>query len=219
MDEYLSEKEQIERIKGWWSDNGWYLIGGIAIGLLGLFGYRQYEAYTNTRAEDAAALYQALEAAVDDDDIDEVDVLLAELRADHGGSPYTDHAGLLTARLVLVRDSARAAAELRRVIESTRDSELAMIARLRLARVLAYREEYDAALEILRFDEPGQFASRISDIRGDIYLAQGDTDAARAAFAEALVAPGADMLDRNFVQMKLGELLSTIEAQSPENDG
>ena len=31
MDEYLSEKEQIEQIKQWWNDYGWYLLGGAAL--------------------------------------------------------------------------------------------------------------------------------------------------------------------------------------------
>ena len=34
MDEFLSEKEQIDQIRGWWRENGWYLIGGVALVLL-----------------------------------------------------------------------------------------------------------------------------------------------------------------------------------------
>ena len=41
MDEFLSEKEQIEQIREWWRENGWYLIGGVAIGVLGLLGWNR----------------------------------------------------------------------------------------------------------------------------------------------------------------------------------
>jgi predicted negative regulator of RcsB-dependent stress response len=94
-------------------------------------------------------------------------------------------------------------------MDNTSDDELANIARLRLARVLAYQERFGEALELLQLPEPGPFAARIAEIRGDILLAQGDINGARAAFAEALVAVGSDLLDRSVVQMKLSNLLNT----------
>jgi predicted negative regulator of RcsB-dependent stress response len=207
VDEYLSEKEQLERIREWWRDNGWYLIGGAVLGGLGLFGYGQYQEYTTNRALGAADLYQSVRVAIEDDDLATVDGLLAQLRNDYAGTPYADQAGLLVARMLLIRDSERAARELRLVMDSTDDDNLATIVRLRLARVLAYREEYDEALAVLNVEEVGDFEARIRDIQGDIYLAQGNVDAARAAFAEALVAPGSNFVDRTYVQMKLGELI------------
>jgi len=215
VDEYLSEKEQIDRIRTWWKENGWYLIGGVILGLAGLFGYGRYEQYNDSQAETAQALFEQVVAAAEDDDLTALDGILGQLRDAHADSPYTDHAALLVARLVLVRDSDRASEELRYVMETTADEELSMIARMRLARVLAYREQYVEALDTLEMAELGQFAGRVSDIRGDIYLEQGDRDAARLAFASALAAPGAELLDREFVQMKLSELLASAEASMP----
>ena len=37
------------------SRRGWYLIGGVAIGALGLFGWNQFQGYQVRRAEEAAA--------------------------------------------------------------------------------------------------------------------------------------------------------------------
>ncbi len=219
MDEYLSEKEQIERIRNWWNDNGWYLVGGIVIGLAGLFGYNRYTDYVDSRSEQAAGIYIALEAAVNDDDLQGVDSNLARLRDEYSGTPYVDHAGLLVAKFVLVRDPERATDELRYVLDTTKDPQLALIARLRLARVLAYREDYDAALEVLDVDDPGQFAGRISEIRGDIYHDKGDVEAARAAYAEALVAPGSENIDRSFVQMKLSDLPLRGASNATEDEG
>ena len=61
---------------------------------------------------------------------------------------------------------------------------------------------------------PGQFAGRIAEIKGDIHVALGETDAARTAYLEALVTPGAELLDRNFLQMKLADLPGAVPESS-----
>lgn len=205
MDEYLSEKEQIEAIRQWWRENGWFLVGGAAIAGLGYFGYNQYQAYRNTRAEEAAALYVELQQTIEDDRPG-ADDLLAQLSAEYASSPYTDHARMLVASESLISDPPRAVEELRTVMETSPDPGLAMVARVRLGRVLAYQERYDEAIAVLTVDDPGNFTARINEILGDIHAAVGDVAAARRAYTVALTAPGADMLDANFLQMKLGDL-------------
>ena len=32
VDEYLSDNEQVERLRTWWRENGWFVIGGAAPG-------------------------------------------------------------------------------------------------------------------------------------------------------------------------------------------
>lgn len=205
MDEYLSEKEQIELIKQWWRENGWYLLGGAAIAGLAYFGWNQYVAYENGRAEQAAGLYLDLQETLADDRPG-ADDILAELVADYADSPYLDQARLLIASDSLISDPARAVDELRAVMESSEDPGLAMVARLRLARVLAYRERYDEALDVLAVEDPGSFAAWLNEILGDVHVGRGDLDAARRAYSVALAAEGAETLDQNLLQMKLGSL-------------
>ena len=53
MDDYLSEKEQIERIRAWWKENGAWIIVGIGIGVLGLAGWNWWKAHKLEQAESA----------------------------------------------------------------------------------------------------------------------------------------------------------------------
>jgi predicted negative regulator of RcsB-dependent stress response len=212
VDEYLSDKEQVERLREWWRENGWFLLGGAAIAVLGFYGLQQYRAYRVDQSEDAGVLYQSLKTAVDENKPAEVDTLLGELRADFPNNVYTQQGGLLVAKFVLAAAPDRAGDELRFVMEHSKDPELALIARLRLSRVLAYREKYDEALALLTVENPGQFAGRFNEVKGDIHLALGQVDQARAAYLAALVADGSELVDRSFLQMKLGDLPGSAPA-------
>jgi len=206
VDDYLSDKEQVERLRAWWRENGWFLIGGVAIGLLAIYGYRQYFAYQDAQGESAGALYASVQQAIEGDDAAAAETLFGQLKADFPGNVYTHQAAMLMASSEVVTAPDQAAANLRSAMEQSDDPELAMIARLRLARLLAYREQYDEALKLLDVESAGQFAGRISEIQGDIHAARGDTAAARTAYLAAMVASGAELLDRSFLQMKLEDL-------------
>jgi predicted negative regulator of RcsB-dependent stress response len=219
VDEYLSDKEQLERVRQWWRENGWFLLGGVAIGLLAIYGYRQYFVYRDGQAEAAAALYEAVKQSTDDSDTAAAETAYQQLRTDHPNHAYTYQAALLLARGELVSAPDSAVEKLRFAMEGTSDPDLAIVARLRLARVLAYREQYDEALAVLAVEAPGEFAGRINEIRGDIYATRGDTNAARTAYLEALAASGAELLDYTFLQMKLGDLPAASPEPAPEGEG
>ena len=89
MDEYLTDSEQVERIKQWWRENGWYLIGGVVLGALLLFGWQQYRAYQDRQGERAADVYQSLKTAIDADNTAEATTLLARMREEYPSAAYT----------------------------------------------------------------------------------------------------------------------------------
>jgi predicted negative regulator of RcsB-dependent stress response len=206
-------------LRQWWRENGWFLIGGAALGGLGLFGWNQYGAYQDRQSEQAAALYESLKEVANGTDANQAMALLEQLRAEFPNHVYTQHASLLVARTQLIGAPERAIEELRHILATSTDPDLAMIARLRLARVLAYREQYQEALALLTVEDPGQFAGRINEIKGDVLVSLGRIDEARAAYLAAMVSPGAEILDRGYLQMKLSDLAappaSPVEAAAP----
>lgn len=219
MDDFLSEKEQIEQLRQWWAENGWYIVGGIALAVVLLVGWNRYQAYRIDRAEAAAQLYESVVDWVAEPDVDKAHEVLLQLRSDYRGTAYADQAGLLVARLHMdTSDPGQAAEELRFVAENSDDAQLSRIARLRLARVLAYEERYDEALQALAADpNNGHFGPRFSEVRGDIFAAQGQNQEAREAYAVALSGGEQGSVDRNFVQMKIDALPSDGDATLAED--
>jgi predicted negative regulator of RcsB-dependent stress response len=213
MDDYLTEKEQIELIRRWWRENGWFLIGGAAVVALGYFGWQQYQAYQQRVAEQASTLYHELVQVVEDDDREQADELLARLAEDFSSSAYLDQARLLIASDSLIRDTQRSIDELTTVMEQSRDEGTATIARMRLARVLAYDEQYDRALAVLNVPDSGEFTARFSEIRGDIFAATGDVQAAIDEYTDALLASGNGTVDPEYLQLKLNDLVQDSVAE------
>ena len=213
MDEFLSEREQVEVLRRWWRENGGWIIGGLVVGIAALFGWRAWSAHQLEQAEAASAIYGELLAAVDRGDREQGLSIAATLAEDYSGTPYADHAGLALAKLHMDAGEAdAAAAALQAVLESTGDAELAHIARLRLARVRLQQGQPEAAVELLEDVDEGGFAALYAALRGDIHVARDDVEAARAAYRRALAIDAPGIIDRNVVQMKLDALGSGAEA-------
>ncbi len=225
MDELLSEQEQLDQIREWWREYGWYLVGGVVLGAGLLYGKVQYDDYRQGQAESAAALFQEMRLSIADDADAEALALLEQLRTEYPSSPYTDQAGLLTVILYLQNQSTRQAIEaLRFTLENTADEYLALVARTRLARLFVSAERHGEALALLDGVAPGNFSARFSEIRGDIYHAQGDRESAQTAYLQALNSDQSDLVDRGLIQMKLDDLAPPtaplVEAEAPaEDDG
>jgi predicted negative regulator of RcsB-dependent stress response len=125
VDEYLSDKEQVERLRQWWRENGWFLIGGVALGLLGLYGYNQYFTYRDGRSEAAAAMYAAVQAATDDSNTAAAETVLGEMRAEYPDHAYTFQAAMLVASAEIVTAPDSSTEKLRFAMEQSDDPDLA----------------------------------------------------------------------------------------------
>jgi predicted negative regulator of RcsB-dependent stress response len=69
-----------------------------------------------------------------------------------------------------------------------------------------YQNGHQEALQLLDVAELGPFAAQYSEAEGDAQYALGNVEAARAAYEEALLAPGAEWVNRTFIEMKLDSL-------------
>ncbi|MDB6100965.1 MAG: hypothetical protein JWO52_964 [Gammaproteobacteria bacterium] len=206
MEEYLSEREQWEQIRAWLRDNGPWIIAGIAVGAAALGGWRWYQDHVDSVGAQAGAKYTQVVDAFGHGDRTQGFVLLGELERDYSSSPYVDQGKLMAARMYVDSgDLDKAVAELQAVAEHSKDSELELLARLRLARVQIAQKKADAALATLNGVKPGAFEPRYHEILGDAYYAKGDKATALKEYLKAKIADFGDS-DSQQLDLKISDL-------------
>lgn len=206
VDDLLSEKEQIEKMRAWWSDYGWYVIGGIALGAIILFGINRYQAQTLNAEVAASALYDEISAFVTSGNLEGAEAAAGQLDADYGNSSYAAQSKLAMARLYMDKNRDQDAADaLNALLDMGGFEHLKHVARVRLAKVLLYQGKPEEVLSLLQDQGNAAFAARYADVLGDAYVALGRYDEARASYQAALgeVQP---TVDQGLVQLKLLDL-------------
>ena len=225
MDQYGTEEEQVEALRRWWDENGKSTIAAIVIAVSVGVGWQTWKANDRQQQENASDIYQAMLQAMDTGDASAEQELagidLAEqLKADYNGSTYAQFAALHLARLAVNNNElAEAKAQLSWVLgEADRGSDIAQVAQMRLARVVASLGDTDQALAILEEAGEGSYQASYALARGDILLALGRDDEARVAYNQArMLAVGSQgQINMSALEQKLQSLnpvpARTIEA-------
>jgi predicted negative regulator of RcsB-dependent stress response len=201
-----SQQEELEQFKAWWKNYGVSLAVGVVLGVALLFGYRYWTQYRETQRIEASAIYDRM--------LDELRASKPEARAsgekligEFASTPYAGLAALLLARQAYdAGDRARAQQQLQWALAHGRDEATQHAARLRLARLKLDAGDLPAVAPLIEIKGVAGFEAEYFELRGDLALAQRQTDAARSAYAEALKHLGSNSPYRAALAMKMGDL-------------
>ena len=226
MDDLLSEKEQIDKMRTWWSDYGWYVIGGVVLGAAILFGINYYQAQTVKAEVAASQLYDEITLHVDGGDLEAAQVAADQLDSEFGKSSYAAQSKLALARLYMDENRDEDAAQaLNELLAMNGFEHLKHIARVRLAKVLLYQGKHEEVVSLLEGQENEAFAARYAAELGDAYAALGRYDEARTSYQAAL-AEMQPTVNQGLIQLKLmdlpesgGEAADEADAASGEDGG
>lgn len=186
MDEYLNEQEQWEMVRSWVRQNGVWLLAGVLLASAGLWGWRSWQAHREAMLLEASAQYRQVLAAMGRNDLPAVIAAADKLSAAHPHTGYADQAQLAAARMQVDDNQLPGAlSRLQKVESETSDDALKLVARLRIARLQIEQNRLDDALATLNAVQPGAFAGRYAEVRGDALLAKGDRSGALKAYREA----------------------------------
>lgn len=185
-DVYLDDNERAERVKQWWKDNGLAIVGGAALGLVAIFGYRAWESGQQAHMEAAAGAFESLQASARTLSVEDLDTRMEEFRAQYGDTPYASLASLEAGvHYYRAGEPDKAASAFQYTIGNGNPAELRDVARVRLARLTMDRGELESALATLDQVEGESFASLVNELRGDALARLGRIEEARAAYQTA----------------------------------
>jgi predicted negative regulator of RcsB-dependent stress response len=208
VDDLLSEKEQLEQMRAWWSEYGRYVIAGVVIAIVSLVGINRYNSSKLETQVAASGLYETLAEYVSTGDLDKAESVADDLANDYADTTYAAQSKLAMARLYMDKNRDEDAADvLRELLELSGNEELKHVGRLRLARILLYQDKPQDVLDLLAQQDAAAFNALNAELMGDAYLELGRVaeagDAYRRALADSSQVP---TIDRALVQMKLADL-------------
>lgn len=203
--------EQSERLQQWLRQNGISIVVGILLGLVLIFGYRQWRNHQAKSRAEAAAQFNALTDAYAAGKGSQADGMVGVLIKEHPDTAYAVFAASARAANDVDNgklDAARQSLEWAQAHAEGEHGALKSLISMRLARVELAQGQAQQALAALSTIPDTQYAALRGELRGDVLVKLGRTSEARKAYQAALDAFGKDAPQTNSVRMKLENLAS-----------
>jgi predicted negative regulator of RcsB-dependent stress response len=201
----LEEQEQLDQLRHFWNTYGTLITWIVVLAAGAFLSWTGWQYWQREQAARASALYDELERGAQAGDTARVERALADMKNKFASTAYAQQAGLLAARVLQEKGNAEASrAALGWVAEKGTDPGYQAVARLRLAGELLDAKSYDEALKQLSAGMPSQeFEALAADRKGDVYMAQGKREEAKAEYRKAwsALSPGNEY--RRLVEIKL----------------
>jgi predicted negative regulator of RcsB-dependent stress response len=209
----LEEQEQLDQLKHFWKQYG-NLITWVLIAVLGAYAaWNGWTWWQRDQSTKAGALYDEIDKAAQAGEADRAATLFASLKDRYPRTAFAQQAGLLVAKSQFDKGQLdNAVGTLAWVAGNGVEEEYKTIARLRLAGVLLDQKKHDEALKQLDGATAKAFEALVADRRGDVLVAQGKKDEAKAAYQKAWQTMDPKIDYRRLVEAKLTALGAAPDA-------
>ena len=183
MSEYISDEEQMNRFSEWWNEHGTSLLIAVGLAIASIVGWNFYSDNRQQNIEASTALYaEYVDAAA------EAKAAIAQrIKAEFPGTSVHSLVALDEAKKAADDENLDAAIQaLVEARDAAPDALLAELAVIRLAKVQYAQGNAAKALQTLQGIRNLGYQSWALELTGDIYLAEGNTEQAFAAYTSAL---------------------------------
>lgn len=184
----LEEQESLDQLKAWWEKWGNLTLSCITVGCLGFAAWNGWNWYERNQGAKATVAYVQLQNAYVQNDSKNMKSLADGLMKEYPRHVFASLAALMKATSELEagnRDAARAALEW--VLNEAKRPEYKAVATVRLAGLELDAGNVDKALTLVRsIKAPEADSAMVLDRLGDVLLAKGEVENARAAWKRAM---------------------------------
>ena len=133
---YLTEEEQVERLRAWWKEYGLAIIAGIIIAIVVVITWRYYNAYETRKSQAASLIYTTMVNSVLSQQTQSAQQAANALVTEYASTPYAAYAALwLAKQAVMQKQYQQAITQLNWVLDHSSAKAIEQVARLRLAQI------------------------------------------------------------------------------------
>ena len=208
MSDYLTDEEQLDKLKKWWEENGLMLVGAVVVAVAGVVGwnwYGQHQADVVAGSSDLYVDYLSAEGA-------ERETIEATLASEYPNSVYRAFIALRSAQAEAENENPEGAlAHLNDALALVDDDKLSDVIRIRIARLEQELDRSDAALATLGQVRSIGLRSHVQELKGDIHMARGERALAHEAYSAALEEAGEEA-QRPLLKLKVADTADANEA-------
>jgi predicted negative regulator of RcsB-dependent stress response len=213
MSDLYDTHEQGERVKNWLRENGSAIVMGLVLAFGLMFGFKQWQSWETSNRQQASAEYQTMVDLIEVENMDAAVPNYEVLKSEFPKSSYTSMASMMMAKARLkAGQSELAVSALTHAMNNAKPDPVRVVARERLARVKLSMGDTTAAMALLN-EAPSElgFEALFDEIRGDIHLANGETDLAIQSYQASLAALDEGVGNRQLLTIKLEALGASTE--------
>lgn len=221
MNVYMTEDEQVEAIKKWWAKWGNHLLTVILIILLAVTGTKWYRQYRyNVKARASQSFEQLMQSYAKKDETG-ITAQSHYLMSNYPSTIYAEGSALMLAKQATASGKLDdAVTHLTWVKDNAKTKAVKQMARLRLSRVFISLKKYNQALSLVDTVDDKAFMMLVHEIKGDIFLAQGEKSKAHEQYLLAIqslpkanVVPPELKMKLNHVTARSYQVAHDIESQ------
>lgn len=207
MSVLANEQDQLDAIKSWFKNYGKTTLLFFVVGLGASYGWKMWQQSQATYNEQASLIYDQLLSSFNQNNEDALIAEANKLASDYSKTPYGNMAHFMLAHNAIEKGNLdKAFKELNQVMNTSNDSKIRQIARVRAARILLAKHQLKEALALLDKVENATFLPQINEVKGDIFAAMGEADKARASYKAALGATEKGEFNHPLLEMKFEQL-------------
>jgi predicted negative regulator of RcsB-dependent stress response len=208
--EYMTEEQQVERLKAFWKEYGLSIVGGIVLAIALIIGFRYYRSYKTNKAQEASLVYTTMVTTAMSNNDASANNAAKVLIKEYSSSAYADFAQLwLAKRAVDQKQYPAALKALRWVLVHGNMESVKQVTRIRLSRVYLQMQEPAKALSALATMNDKAYQGLVAELQGDAYLQRGQINRARVLYQKALKTLPNPAQSRPLLAMKLADLPAT----------
>ncbi|MFZ7157825.1 YfgM family protein [Avibacterium gallinarum] len=199
----IEEEQELNELKTWWKENGKLVVAIFVLTLAGVFGWRYWQSHQIAQNQQRSAQYEQL---VSQFQADKSNMGSVEQFAQSNDKTAYAVFALLDAASISVQkqDFTQAENLLKQALANADDDILRSVSALRLAAVQFQKQQFDNALASLDQVKGDAWNSAAFLLKGDIQLANGDKESAKASFEQGL--KNASPVETDLIQVRLNNL-------------